>query len=170
MLDPAETRGWLNTLASNGPTKARNYGRYLGNRYQGLDNIVWAHGNDYQDWQDQSVDELVLAVALGIRDNDQRHIHTIELNYFTSGSYDDQRWISILGIDGAYTYYPTYSQVLKEYNRAAVPVIMLEANYELENNHGWNTGTPGVLRRQLYWTLLAGGAGHLWGSYYTNHF
>jgi hypothetical protein len=170
MLDPVETRGWLVWLESQGPAAARTYGRYLGNRYKNFDNIIWAHGNDFQDWERDTADAAVLAVALGIRDNDQRHMHTIELNYYASGSYDDPNWVPIVAIDGAYTYFPTYAQVLKEYNRSTVPVVMLEANYEFENNHNWNTGTPGVLRRQLYWTLLAGGTGHIWGSYYTNHF
>ena len=170
MLDPAETRGWLGVLQNNGTTNARTYGRYLGNRYKNYDNLVWAHGNDFQTWRTASDDALVLAVALGIRDNDQRHIHTTELDYYTSGSYDDANWIPILGIDGAYTYDLTYAQVLKEYNRSSVPVMMLEANYEFENDTGQNTGTTGVLRRQLYWTLLSGGTGHLYGSFYTNHF
>jgi hypothetical protein len=40
-----------------------------------------------------------------------------------------------LEFDGAYTYYPTYAQVLKEYNRPSFkPVFMEEANYEFEHN------------------------------------
>jgi hypothetical protein len=170
MLDPAETRGWLSVLLANGVANSRAYGRYLGNRYRNFNNIVWAHGNDFQTWQTPEDDAVVRAVAMGILDNDNRHIHTVELNYLASGSYDDGSWIPIIGIDSAYTYYPTYAQVLKEYNRSSVPVVMVEANYEFENNHGWNTGTPGLLRRQEYWTLLSGGAGQLYGSYYTNHF
>ena len=34
VLDPIETGGWLVTLENNGPSKAYNYGVYLGNRYR----------------------------------------------------------------------------------------------------------------------------------------
>jgi hypothetical protein len=43
------------------------------------------------------------------------------------GSLDDERWRSLIGLDAAYTYFPTYVQTLKEYNRAKIPVFMMEA-------------------------------------------
>ena len=52
-----------------------------------------------------------------------------------SGSLDDANWTPILGLDAAYTYYATYDRVLTEYNRANhLPVFMVEANYEFEQN------------------------------------
>jgi len=92
MLDPAETGGWLGAMRQNGVQACRNYGRYLGNRYRDFDNLIWFNGNDYQNWSDPANDAVVTAVALGIKDNDTRHIHTIELNYLSSGSLDDPNW------------------------------------------------------------------------------
>jgi hypothetical protein len=43
LLDPIETIGWLKVLRANGMAKARDYGRYLGNRYRRYTNIVWMH-------------------------------------------------------------------------------------------------------------------------------
>ena len=80
-------------------------------------NIVWAHGNDFQSWPTQSDDALVLAVANGIRSTDPQHMQTIELDYPDSGSLDDARWRSVVQLDAAYTYYPTYVRVLREYKR-----------------------------------------------------
>jgi chitodextrinase len=43
---------------------------------------------------------------------------------------------------------------------------MVEANYEFEHNAA-DQGTPEILRRQEYWSLLSGAAGQLYGNRYT---
>ena len=73
------------------------------------------------------------AVARGIRSTDESHIHTVELNYLTSGSLDDATWAPLIELNAAYTYFPTYAQILTEYNRSDFkPVFLVEANYEFE--------------------------------------
>ena len=89
LLDPAETGSCLSVLDSNGVAKSRDYGRYLGSRYRDVDNIVWMSGNDFQSWPNPGDDAVVQAVARGIHDTDDRHIHTVELDYQVSGSLDD---------------------------------------------------------------------------------
>ena len=163
-LDPIETGDWLKVLRRNGVAKDFAYGKWLGTRYRTFPNIVWFNGNDFQQWRDPRADAVALAVARGIRTTDKRHIHTVELNYQTSGSRDDPRWTPFIELDAAYTYNPTYAQVLKEYNRVDVlPTVMVEANYEFEHEY---TGSE-TLRRQEYWSLLSGAAGQLYGSRYT---
>jgi chitodextrinase len=167
VLDPAETGSFLSVLLQNGLTKSRDYGRYLGTRYRDFDNIVWMSGNDFQSWPNAGDDAVVREVALGIRDTDHRHIHTVELDYPVSGSLDDASWEPIIELNASYTYYPTYAQVLLDYDRPnAPPTFMVEANYEFEHNAG-DLGTPQILRRQEYWTLLSGAAGQLYGNGYT---
>jgi hypothetical protein len=57
----------------------------------------------------------------------------VELNYSTSGSLEDQSWAPLIELNAAYTYLPTYAQVLTEYNRSNFkPVFMVEANYEFD--------------------------------------
>jgi hypothetical protein len=163
LLDPIETGGWQNVVTSNGTSKATNYGKYLGQRYKSFPNIIWMSGNDFQGWHDPSTDAAIRAVAEGIHAADPAHLQTTELNYQSSGSLDDTSWTPLLGIDAAYTYFPTYDQVLKEYNRASMPVFMVEANYEGEHNAA-DQGTPQILRRQEYWTLLSGATGQLYGN------
>jgi hypothetical protein len=168
LLDPIETIGWLATLRTNGIDKAFTFGQYLGNRYKNFPNIIWMHGNDFQSWQSANDDALVQAVARGIRSVDSNHIHTVELNYWTSGSLEDQSWAPLIELNAAYTYFPTYAQVLTEYNRPNFkPVFMVEANYELEHNFGADGGSTQNLRRQEYWTMLSGATGQLYGSGYT---
>jgi Protein of unknown function (DUF4038)/Putative collagen-binding domain of a collagenase len=51
-----------------------------------------------------------------------------------------------------------------------MPVLFLEEHYEDELIEG-ELGTPNVLRRQEYWSLLSGAiAGHMYGSYWTDRF
>ena len=168
LLDPIETSGWLNVLRTNGTTKAFAYGQYLGNRYKNFPNIIWMHGNDFQSWRDAADDAVVQAVAKGIKSSDANHIHTVELDYLTSGSLDDPSWAPLVGLDAAYTYFPTYAQVLTEYNRLDFkPIFMVEANYEFEHLPNTDGGSSHNLRRQEYWTMLSGAAGQLYGSAYT---
>jgi Protein of unknown function (DUF4038)/Putative collagen-binding domain of a collagenase len=163
MLDPCETIDHLKVMLKNGPEKCREFGRYLGGRYKGFANILWMHGNDFQTWKNAEHDAVVQEVARGIRDKDPVHLHTVELNYLVSGSLDDSSWAALIDLSASYTYYPTYAQVLKDYNRAAQkPVVMIESCYEFEQE-----STPAVLRRQEYWSLLSGAAGQLYGNGYT---
>jgi len=168
VLDPIETGSWLTTMQNNGATKDLNYGTYLGSRYKSFQNIIWMSGNDYQDWWKPGNDAYVTAVAQGIQATDPQHIQTVELNYDSSGSLDDPAWVPLINLDAAYTYAPTYQQVLAEYNRANMPVFMVEAVYEFENIGTHQPGIPLTLRRQEYWTMLSGATGQLYGSYYTD--
>lgn len=163
MLDPIEMGDFLKVMTQNGPAKCREFGRYVGGRYQGFDNLLWLNGNDYQKWRDPTNDAAVTAVALGIKDKDTRHLHTIELDYEVSGSLDDPNWAPIIALCASYTYYPTYAQVLKDYNRSDfMPVCMIESDYEFEQR-----STPATLRREEYWANLSGATGQLYGNGFT---
>lgn len=168
-LDPIETGGWLEILRKNGAAKAYAFGRFLGRRYKNVPNIVWWSGNDFQTWRTSSDDAVVLAVAKGIKSVDPSHIQTVLLDYLESGSLEDFRWRSVIKLDAAYTYYATYARVFEEYKRKYfMPVFMGEAGYEFEQNgQSISYGDPETLRRQEYWSLLAGAAGQFYGSYYT---
>jgi hypothetical protein len=163
LLDPIETGGWLGVLKRNGAAKAYAYGRYLGRRYRRYANIVWLNGNDFATWSQPVDDAVVLAVAKGIRSVDPDHLQTLELT-LNSTSTDDARWRGILGLNGAYTWGPTYAEVANAYRAPGhLPVFTVEANYEGEHSY---TG-PQTLRRQEYWTLLSGATGQLYGNKYT---
>ena len=89
----------------------------------------------------------------------------------SSGSLDDPTWAPLIELDAAYTYFPTYAQVLTEYNRAAFkPVFLVEANYEFGDIPNTDGGSTKVLRRQGYWAMLSGAIGQVYGSRYTWRF
>jgi hypothetical protein len=165
LLDPIETVSWLPVLRKNGIEKAFRYGQFLGNHFKSRANIIWLHGNDFQSWRDQGDAALVQAVARGIRSVDAIHMHTVELNYLTSGTLDDPSWSGLVELDAAYSYLPTFAQVSAEYDRADhKPVFLVEAAYEGEGNFLADGGSPANLRKQEYWTMLSGGSGQLYGS------
>ncbi|HTS27856.1 MAG TPA: DUF4038 domain-containing protein [Bryobacteraceae bacterium] len=167
MIDPLETAGWLQTALANGAVRCRAYGRYLGHRYKEFPNILWLNGNDFQTWSVPADDAVITAVALGIQDEDPKHLQTVELNYQASCSLDDPNWAPIVGLNLAYTYYATYAEVLRCYNQSAkIPVFMGEANFEYERNADEDGGSPHVLRMQEYWTMLSGATGQLYGNKY----
>jgi hypothetical protein len=166
-LDPIETGQWLYTMRNNGPAACRNYGAYLGKRYKHFTNIVWLNGNDFRSWQDSSDDAVVRAVAEGIRSADPKQLQTLELNPPWGSSFDDRAWIPIASVNSTYVYGPTYIQMLRSYDQRPVsPTYLVEAHYDLERV-GNDYGTPQVLRRQEYWTMLSGGKGQLYGNAYT---
>ena len=165
-LDPIETGQWVPTLRNNGLPRAEAYGRYLGNRYKHLRNILWLSGNDFETWENPADDALVEAVAKGIRSADPDSPQTVELNYQNSSSFDDPTWVPLIQINGTYAYAATYIQMLHSYNQTPIaPTYLLEAHYELEKvGDPWDYGNPLVLRRQQYWAMLSGGKGQLYGN------
>jgi Protein of unknown function (DUF4038)/Putative collagen-binding domain of a collagenase len=167
-LDPIETGSWLTTLRNNGTTKAFTYGAYLGNRYMSFPNIVWMSGNDFQSWSNSTDANLVLAVMQGIQSVDTVHVQTVELAYNVSSSLDSSILAPLVTLNAAYTYYPTYAEVLHAYNQSSsAPTFMVESNYEFENNTGNDPSTPALLRQQEYWTMLSGATGQFYGNHYT---
>jgi hypothetical protein len=134
-IDPYDTAGLDGLAASNGPANCFAYGQYLGNRYKNFPNLVWFTGNDFQDWASNTKENnAVAAIMQGIASVDPNHLQTTELEYFVSGSHDDSVLLASTTLAGAYTYFATYAEVLKEYNASpTLPVFMVEANYEGEN-------------------------------------
>ena len=170
-LDPADTGQLVdssNFLAANGRKKDYDYGVFLGKTFRRFPNIVWSSGNDYQNWGPAN-DAYVLGIAKGIRSVDPKQLQTVELNYNASLSTDDPQWASFVNLNGEYSYYSPYAEVLKGYNFGppTLPVFGVENDYEFENNINIDPGTTANLRRQEYWTMTSGATGLLYGNHYT---
>jgi hypothetical protein len=171
MLDPAETGSFLEVMQKNGPDNCRAYGRWLGKRYAGFDNLLWFHGNDYIKDTPEN-DAVVTAVALGIKESDDRHLHTIEIDWKGKWmtSLQNERWAKIVGLSAAYTYNPVQIPLLEDFNRKTdhrVPTFMVESSYEFEHLGGAQLGTPCQLRLQEYTSNLCGSTGQMYGNKYT---
>ncbi|HXO49070.1 MAG TPA: DUF4038 domain-containing protein, partial [Mycobacterium sp.] len=176
LLDPIETGGWLTTLENNGVAKDKAYGAFVGNLFKDLPNVIWISGNDFQTFTNAGDNADALAVAQGIESTDPGALQTSELGFCPNGgntcigstSLDDSSWSSVLGLNGAYTYSPTYADVLKGYDASpTLPVFMEEANYEQEQNNATDGGSLQNLRLQEWWTMTSGATGQLYGCHCT---
>jgi hypothetical protein len=168
-LDPIENYGWEATFERSGTAKCAAFGSYLGNRYAKFANLVWSHGNDYQDWP--AADLAFLAIINGIKSADSNHIHTFELNYNNSQTFDDSAYNPpVIDIDFAYTYFPSYAEVLHCYAVSSVPTILGETIYEQESHSATDSGTVENVRREMWWALTSGASGYLYGSAWTDSF
>lgn len=156
-----DDEGWYRTMQRNGPAKLRGYGRYLGHRFQGLDNIVWVHGGDY----DPPDRRLAEAIVDGIREVDPRALHTAHGGPGTmvSDFWSDAPW---LDIDTIYTYSRLRETALSQHVRqTGRPFFLIEATYENEHSV-----TEHDVRAQAYQVLLAGAAGQVFGNNPIWHF
>jgi hypothetical protein len=172
LLDSLETGGWITTFEQNGNAAANAYGQAIGTHFSGSPNIIWILGNDFQTWNTSSTDNaLAQEVMTGIAAKDAKHLQTTELNFDLSGSLDDTLLVPNTKMAGAYTYYPTYFEVLQEYNSPAptVPVFLEETYYKgvTYGNQVPTSASDLMLRKAAYWTVTSGGlAGFLGGTQY----
>jgi len=177
-LNPIETGGWLSSLKNNGAMKAFNYGVYVGNRYKNFPNIVWLHGNDYGCGTSTINDTLVAQVMAGIASVDSNHLQTVEAGSATfAPGMDAYAWSNMcmgftqhIGADLAYSWAPTYDVALRAYNSSpTLPCFLGEGNYEFENIQSVLAQPTGayLLRETVWWTLLSGCMGYIYGSRFT---
>jgi hypothetical protein len=153
--------GWWQEMLDNSVDTLRGYGRYLGNRYGHLDNIVWVNGGDY----DPPNKSLVVAIADGIEGAAPQQLQT---GHFAPETVVPDFWgdASRLDIMSVYTYKPVCERVAAAYRHPDVrPVYLIESAYENEHGAG-----PERVRRQAYQALLCGASGHIYGNNPIWHF
>ena len=153
--------GWYQAMVANGPERLRQYGEYLGRRYRDFSNILWVHAGDY----DPPREDLVRAIAQGIRKYDARALHTAHGSPETS-AIDYWRGEPWLQVNNVYTYGPVYHPALRQYRRPErMPFFLIESAYENEHE-----ATEQRLRTQAYQAVLSGAAGQIFGNNPIWHF
>lgn len=148
--------GWVEELKANGAEKALHWGRYVGTRYRGINNIVWLIGGDRNPDQQR---ELVDAVAKGIKQTDDRHIFAAHCHPENSAAdqYRDDGW---LDLNTTYTYGIVHQKLRNDYDREPIiPFVLIESTYEGEHNN-----SAVQIRRQAYWAILSGATGQFMGN------
>ena len=148
--------GWYEETLANGPAKLRDYGRYVGNRYKGFDNIFWCLGGDRN--PGRALRE-VMETARGIKEVDQRHLFTAHVapEHSPVDVYPGADW---LDVNVTYTYKLVHDSLLRDYQRTpVVPFFLIESTYEGEHN-----ASEVQIRRQAYWAILSGATGQIMGN------
>lgn len=163
-LDNLDNDSFMQVYRNNGDTKMTTFGTFLANRYKGLNNIVWMTGNDYQTWNTSPTDnQLGVDMLAAVAAADPSKLQTVELNFNMSGGLDNSAFAPYESMANAYSYYPSYYQVLQEYNSGVktVPTYFLETYYDGITYGSLTPDTPTnlMLRKALYWTTTCGGLG-----------
>lgn len=149
--------GWGKEMVASGPRKCEWYGRYLGERYRGCDNVFWHMACD----QNPTVEmETVQAMARGIKAADERHLMTALVQPESSPRdiFSEPDW---LDVNGVYSYKLVHDLLRADYERQPVkPFVLIESTYEGEHN-----ASEVQIRRQAYWAILCGACGQFVGVY-----
>lgn len=161
-----------NPLQQNGQQKSNHLGKYFGKKFNALNNLIWVMGGD----QDPLGDRLSIeAMAKGIYETAPHQLITYH-GKPTHSSTDLYQYAPWLNISMIYTYWrdkpdvPAYPQMLEVYEMAlreymktdTIPFFLGESQYEGFDGNG--AGTPYMVRRQAYWTILCGGMGVAYGD------
>ena len=161
---------------ANGPEKSKKYGQYLGKKFSKFNNLFWIMGGD----NDPKGDRLSLTAFFdGLREAAPKHQL---ITYHASpphSSTDLFQYASWLGFSFIYTYWRekpnewvtadlqphVYEAALMEWSKSdTMPFVLGESQYEGTGKINNDMGTPHIIRRQAYWTMLCGGAGQAYGS------
>ncbi|MBM4085600.1 MAG: DUF4038 domain-containing protein, partial [Planctomycetes bacterium] len=157
--------GFLNEIIANGPTKCRDYGRYVGNRYKNFANIIWQAVGDMMVPRGGPAERNWLEILQGIKEFAPSHHWTAHYDRFTT-ALDQPAFAPHMTLDNAYTGNRTYARTLIAYNRTnPKPTFVNEAYYE-DTGLPTDNGTPALTRAQAYWALLGGATGQTFGSQY----
>ncbi|ODT14394.1 MAG: hypothetical protein ABS35_34850 [Kaistia sp. SCN 65-12] len=155
------TDGWYQAMVAVGPERLRDYGRFVGRRYSGLNNILWVQGGDYN----TPNKDLVRAVAEGIREADPGALHTAHTAPETAALeyWPDEPW---LAVNAVYTYGSVADATLHQYaDGGDMPFFLFESAYEWEHD-----ADEQRIRMQAYQAVLSGASGQLYGNNPMWHF
>jgi hypothetical protein len=145
---------------------AYSFGKFLGERYKN-NGVIWYPGGDSVPGKD---DAVWVAMAKGVRDGCGG---TQLVSYHGSGQtssstwYHKADWLDFNTIQSGHNFgSDSYAFVSKDHALSpAKPTVDMEAAYE---NHHTGAGKPRVdahkVRTQAYSAMLAGAAGHAYGS------
>lgn len=158
--------GWLEVIEQykDAETKCKQYGEWIANRYKHLPNLIWVSGGDHNPIAAE------IAFAKAIASVDTTHLHTFHAHPGKSSGerFKGEAWHTL---SAAYTYFPAlamntewmykhvyammYEEKLYKYH---MPCILIESAYEKERYT-----TAQTIRRQVYWALLGGASGQVYG-------
>ena len=163
-------------VQKNGPEKNRQFGQYLGKKFNSFDNLFWIMGGDNDPKTDR---ESLFAFFDGLYNTAPKHQL---MTYHASpphSSTDLFQYAEWLGFSFIYTYWRekpnqwisaelqphVYEAAIREWSKSdTMPFVLGESQYEGTGRIENDMGEPQVIRRQAYWTMLCGGAGEAYGS------
>jgi len=134
------------------------YGRFLGQRYGTRPNVLWVSGGDRIPTGGEAV---YRSLANGLRAGDGgAHLITYHPCGWRSSSqfFHNEDWLDFNMIETWTDWYKIYPAVLADTCLTPLkPVVLGEGAYEDGPEYPLGPITPLVVRRQAWWTFMAGG-------------
>jgi uncharacterized protein YjdB len=166
LLDPAYvgygcgSEGWAAELKAATDADLTAWGQFLGARYAGYDNIIWVIGADANPTS-CGVKTRLQALVNGIQQFDTRHLFTAH-NQPESMAITPWAGATWLNVNNVYSYSTSlYNRDQTAYRvTPTLPFFVIETAYENDDNHP----SAQALRAQMYWTVLSGGFGQVYGN------
>jgi hypothetical protein len=156
--------GWADTVAKNGTTKCRDFGRYIGDRYKGFPNIIWVAGGDQTVASGSAYEKGTLEVMAGIKEKASQ----LWTAHWARGknAREVASFSTFLQLDAVYTGLLTYEGSKRAYQTSpAWPHFLYEGYYEGCYPGAGCTATADEVRAQAYWANLSGSTGQVFGSH-----
>lgn len=142
------------------PAKARPWARWVASRYRDVPNLIWS-------MYPRATGEFIpvcRALAAGLREGDGgSHLISVHPDPAVASSsfLHEEDWLAFNMIQTCLHYDRIPETVTADYHRTPTkPVVMAEGGYE--GAEMGQTQTPHDIRKQAYWTQLAGGH-HVYG-------
>jgi hypothetical protein len=137
---------------------AYSYGYWLGERYKERPNLVWVSGGDRIPLGHE---EVYRSLAYGLRAGDHgAHLITYHPCGWRHSSqfFHEEEWLDFNMIETWTEWVRVYEAVRSDYGLVPVkPVVLGEPAYEDGPEYPLGPITPLIIRRQAWWTFMAGG-------------
>ena len=151
---------------ANGTSRAAEHGQFLAQRYASTPNIIWGAGGDFSLAGEEPEHNAFWNAVVGTESQDGCPIHLVTAKSSRNNSTleDPSYQKDYISLNSTYTKTEgtsaeTHDDYERVYDGQTWPAYYIEGWYE--NEHGM---TPLDLRQQAYWSLLEGGAGHIFGN------
>ncbi len=145
-------------------TNARAYGRWLGARYKNAPNVIWVNGGDRTP---TGFEDVFRELARGLREGDGgAHLITYHPCGWRSSAqfFHGEDWLDFNMIETWTEWAKIHPAVVADALRAPrKPVVLGEGAYEDGPEYPQGPITPLLVRRQAWWTVMAGGF-HTYGQ------
>ena len=147
--------GWYPEMVAAGPDELRSYGRFVGERFADLDNIIWVNGGDFTPPPEGL--ELVEAVRDGLLEGGATQLQTAHWAREQSAIDVDVDW---LDLNTTYTAPPVYVKSVSDDTTSPLPHVLIEGQYEDDRSET----TEQLLRSQTYEAVFTGAIGSVFGN------
>ena len=155
---------YVNDVKALHAGNARAYGRWLGQRYRDTPNVVWVNGGDRIA---TGFEEVYRELARGLREGDGgTHLITYHPCGWRSSSqyFHRDEWLGFNMIETWTEWSKIYPAIISDSLRTPTkPVVLGEGAYENGPEYPQGPITPLIVRRQAWWSFMAGGF-HTYGQ------